>query len=344
MGAKQTKQTALKKAEPVQYNRDSYETMEQFTDALRTAGLEKCNLLVAIDFTKSNTWQGAKTFNGTSLHYLSDACSPGEAKSYVSASAPPPAYHSGTDANGEPDVEYTKQQLYAPVKRSGSFARTLSFDAQNIHTSKTLLSQMNPYQYVLSVAGTQLESFDEDGIIPTCIFGHARGKNDSYIRAISPNLPNHCYKINEVLEAYESAVRNIGLSGNTQFAPILEWATEIVQQTGEYHILLIIGDGCIEDMQETRAALKKASKVPLSVIFVGVGDGSNPTEKDKWSSMRDLDDNPSGDVDNWQSVYLANIKDSLDNSDHPDVDLAIQMFMEIPSQYRYFKTHSMIRN
>lgn len=298
--------------------KDSFETQEQFTNALRKAGLEKCNLLIAIDFTKSNEWQGKNSFDGKCLHSLP-----------LSNEQPPP-YSDGS---------------YQPIKRSESFARTLSFQPEHADKSKELLKSMNPYQYVLSVAGTQLESFDEDKIIPTCIFGYQKAdKSEPYAKIISVEEGKDCKGINQVLEAYENSVRNNGLSGGTLFAPIINWARNIVITTGEYHILVIIGDGCIDDFEETRKELQLASKHPLSVIFVGVGDGSDPDKRDKWETMRKLDDEPLGNVDNWQSVYLANIKESLDKSPHPDVDLAVQMFMEIPEQYKYFKSKGLIKN
>lgn len=50
---------------------DNYETVEQVTEALRGAGLESSNLIVGIDFTKSNEWTGRQSFNGRSLHTIS---------------------------------------------------------------------------------------------------------------------------------------------------------------------------------------------------------------------------------------------------------------------------------
>ncbi|KAJ0449484.1 hypothetical protein HanRHA438_Chr17g0840241 [Helianthus annuus] len=37
---------------------DDYETLEQVTEALVRTGLESSNLIVGIDFTKSNEWTG----------------------------------------------------------------------------------------------------------------------------------------------------------------------------------------------------------------------------------------------------------------------------------------------
>lgn len=160
--------------------RDSYETMKQFTEALKSAGLEKYNLLVAIDFTKSNTWQGDNTFDGKCLYFLTSRSGKpllptyGSAFSRVDQNTPstpggPPSYQSSYQTSYQTSGE--PENLYEPIKQSNSIARTLSFETKNIGNSRELLKTMNPYQYVLSIAGKQLETFDEDGWIPTCIFG-----------------------------------------------------------------------------------------------------------------------------------------------------------------------------
>ncbi|KAK9122877.1 hypothetical protein Sjap_012479 [Stephania japonica] len=46
--------------------------------ALCEAGLESSNLIVGIDFTKSNEWNGTRSFNGQCLHYLGDTPNPYE--------------------------------------------------------------------------------------------------------------------------------------------------------------------------------------------------------------------------------------------------------------------------
>ncbi|XP_064981479.1 E3 ubiquitin-protein ligase RGLG2-like isoform X1 [Musa acuminata AAA Group] len=47
---------------------DDYNSVEQVTEALSNAGLESSNLIVGIDFTKSNEWTGKVSFNRRSLH------------------------------------------------------------------------------------------------------------------------------------------------------------------------------------------------------------------------------------------------------------------------------------
>ena len=50
----------------------------------------------------------------------------------------------------------------------------------------------------------------------------------------------------------------------------------------QYFILLLLTDGTLSDMRETKLALIRASSLPMSVIIVGVG-GAN------FSAMRELD-------------------------------------------------------
>lgn len=62
------------------YNRigDDYHTLEQVTEALAQAGLESSNLIVGIDFTKSNEWTGKVSFNRRSLHDMEQTPNPYE--------------------------------------------------------------------------------------------------------------------------------------------------------------------------------------------------------------------------------------------------------------------------
>ncbi|KAB2635750.1 E3 ubiquitin-protein ligase RGLG2-like [Pyrus ussuriensis x Pyrus communis] len=56
----------------------SRQTLQQVTDALRKEGLESSNLIVRIDFTKSNEWTGKVSFRNRSLHAIGDEPNPYE--------------------------------------------------------------------------------------------------------------------------------------------------------------------------------------------------------------------------------------------------------------------------
>lgn len=57
---------------------DNYSTLDQVTAALRESGLESSNLIIGIDFTKSNEWTGKISFNNRSLHKIGDIPNPYE--------------------------------------------------------------------------------------------------------------------------------------------------------------------------------------------------------------------------------------------------------------------------
>jgi len=50
--------------------KDKYQTLDEVQEALRKSGLESSNLIIGIDYTKSNTWNGKRTFNNQSLHAI----------------------------------------------------------------------------------------------------------------------------------------------------------------------------------------------------------------------------------------------------------------------------------
>lgn len=49
---------------------DRFETVEQVQQGLREVGLESSNLIIGIDYTKSNLWNGKVSFGGKSLHHI----------------------------------------------------------------------------------------------------------------------------------------------------------------------------------------------------------------------------------------------------------------------------------
>ncbi|CAJ1081774.1 copine-3-like isoform X2 [Xyrichtys novacula] len=83
--------------------------------------------------------------------------------------------------------------------------------------------------------------------------------------------------IEGVVHAYQQCLPQVKLYGPTNFSPIINhvacFGRQAIQQetASQYFVLLIITDGVITDMDETRSAIVNASRLPMSIIIVGVG-------------------------------------------------------------------------
>ncbi|XP_002265556.2 E3 ubiquitin-protein ligase RGLG4 isoform X1 [Vitis vinifera] len=79
-GASHASSAASTASKPNKYSfiPDNFSTIEQVTNALRESGLESSNLIIGIDFTKSNEWTGKASFNNRSLHAIGDTPNPYE--------------------------------------------------------------------------------------------------------------------------------------------------------------------------------------------------------------------------------------------------------------------------
>ncbi|KAJ1422392.1 Zinc finger, RING-type [Sesbania bispinosa] len=267
---------------------DNYNSIDEVTEALARAGLESSNLIVGVDFTKSNEWTGKNSFRRQSLHHIG--------------------------------------------------------------------SGLNPYQQAISIIGKTLAAFDEDNLIPCFGFGDDGNKNYYDIMPASTHgqdvfsfYPDgrFCNGFEDVLSRYKEIAPHLRLAGPTSFAPIIEMAMTIVEQSGgQYHVLVIIADGqkmykmleldlrgktWLEKLpgeQKTVDAIVRASKFPLSIILVGVGDGP-------WDMMKEFDDNiPARAFDNFQFVNFTEIMSKSIPPSRKEAAFALAALMEIPSQYK----------
>ncbi|XP_022750527.1 E3 ubiquitin-protein ligase RGLG2-like isoform X1 [Durio zibethinus] len=250
---------------------DNYNSLDQVTEALANAGLESSNLIVGIDFTKSNEWTGKRSFNRKSLHHIGHG--------------------------------------------------------------------LNPYEQAISIIGKTLAAFDEDNLIPCFGFGDA-STHDQDVFSFYPD-ERFCNGFEEVLSRYREIVPHLRLAGPTSFAPIIEMAMTIVEQSGgQYHVLVIIADGQVTRSIDTQRgqlspqekktvdAIVQASKLPLSIILVGVGDGP-------WDMMKEFDDNiPARAFDNFQFVNFTEIMSKNTAPSRKETEFALAALMEMPSQYK----------
>eukprot|EP00698_Gefionella_okellyi_P006535 TRINITY_DN15865_c0_g1_i1.p1 TRINITY_DN15865_c0_g1~~TRINITY_DN15865_c0_g1_i1.p1 ORF type:complete len:280 (+),score=53.09 TRINITY_DN15865_c0_g1_i1:29-868(+) len=194
-----------------------------------------------------------------------------------------------------------------------------SFGGRCLHA---LGKQQNPYEQVIDMVGRTLEVFDDDKLIPCFGFGDVTTSD----RAVFPfnEEERPCYRFSEVLARYRELAPHVVLSGPTSFAPLIRKAIQIVRDTQQYHILVIIADGQVTNVTETEAAIVEASEYALSIVMVGVGDGP-------WDTMNEFDDGlPQRKFDNFQFV---NFHEVMSRPGACDAVFATNALMELPEQY-----------
>ncbi|EYU27634.1 hypothetical protein ABFS82_13G139100 [Erythranthe guttata] len=220
--------------------------------------------------------------------------------------------------------------------KSNENAGKKSFNGKCLHHISDVV---NPYEHAISIIGRTLSAFDEDNLIPCFGFGDVTTHDE----AVFSFYPDHrpCNGFDEVLSRYREIVPNVQLAGPSSFAPIIETAMEITDQSGgKYHILLVLVDGQVTRSADTKPgelstqerstfnAIVKASKYPLSIIFVGVGDGP-------WQMLKRMDDNiPGRAFDNIQFVNFTEIMSRNKPMAEKEAEFALAAVMEVPMQYK----------
>uniref|UniRef100_A0A8C0VIX7 Copine-5-like n=1 Tax=Cyanistes caeruleus TaxID=156563 RepID=A0A8C0VIX7_CYACU len=164
-----------------------------------------------------------------------------------------------------------------------NFTVAIDFTASNGNpsqpTSLHYLSpfQLNAYSLALRAVGDIIQDYDSDKMFPALGFG-AKVPPDGHVSHEFPlngDASNPaCCGIAGVLEAYQRSLRRVQLYGPTNFAPVVNHVARsaaMVLDGSQYFVLLIITDGVISDMAQTKEAIVNAAKLPMSIIIVGVG-------------------------------------------------------------------------
>ncbi|KAM6967971.1 copine-4 [Aplochiton taeniatus] len=207
--------------------------------------------------------------------------------------------------------------------------------------------QPNEYLKALVAVGEICQDYDSDKMFPALGFG-AQIPPDfkvSHDFAVNFNDENpECAGIQGVVEAYQSCLPKLQLYGPTNIAPIIQKVARSASQEThteeamQYFILLILTDGVITDMSDTREAIVQASHLPMSIIIVGVGNAD-------FSDMQMLDGDdgilrsPRGEPVLRDIVQFVPFKDFKHAS--PSA-LAKSVLAEVPSQVvEYYNSKGM---
>uniref|UniRef100_A0A8C1GW63 Copine VII n=1 Tax=Cyprinus carpio TaxID=7962 RepID=A0A8C1GW63_CYPCA len=166
------------------------------------------------------------------------------------------------------------------------FTVAIDFTASNGDPRNSCsLHYINPYQpneylKALIAVGEICQDYDSDKRFSALGFGARIPPNyevkDRFLYTLY-RFTCEKNKIQGVVEAYQNCLPKIQLYGPTNVAPIINRIAKLaagkepIKDASLYHILLILTDGVVTDMADTREAIVRASYQPMSIIIVGVG-------------------------------------------------------------------------
>uniref|UniRef100_A0A8C3AMB4 Copine-3 n=1 Tax=Cyclopterus lumpus TaxID=8103 RepID=A0A8C3AMB4_CYCLU len=203
----------------------------------------------------------------------------------------------------------------------------------------------NEYLTAIWAVGNIIQDYDSNKMFPVFGFGAQLPPSwqVSHEFPINFNPANpFCSGIEGVVQAYQQCIPRLKLWGPTNFSPIINhvacFARQALRQSvaSQYFVLLIITDGVITDMDQTRSAIVEASRLPMSIIIVGVG-GADFSEMEFLDSDDKLLRSPRGDVASRDIVQFVPFRDFQGNS----VALAQSVLAELPDQVAsFFNSHN----
>uniref|UniRef100_A0A8C6T5H5 C2 domain-containing protein n=1 Tax=Neogobius melanostomus TaxID=47308 RepID=A0A8C6T5H5_9GOBI len=143
----------------------------------------------------------------------------------------------------------------------------------------------------------------------------------------------YCAGIEGVLEAYYQSLKTV------RYAQLYKYASAVTDGS-QYFILLILSDGVITDMAQTKESIVNAASLPMSIIIVGVG----PAEFDEMIELdgdeeRISSQGRAAERDIVQFVPFRDYVDRRGNHILSMARLAKEVLAEIPDQFlSYMRT------
>lgn len=140
--------------------------------------------------------------------------------------------------------------------------------------------QWNDYEKAIFAVGSILAKYDADNKFP--VWGFGAKYNDKVRHCFQCGTDVEVEGVQGIMDAYRGVFRTpLRMSFPTKFTEVIRTAAGYAQHEQEgareegylsYTILLILTAGNVEDVQETKKHLIAASKEPLSVVILGIGD------------------------------------------------------------------------
>ena len=227
-------------------------------------------------------------------------------------------------------VDYLKAGIEIGLSVAIDFTNSNGYpnDPRSLHYIND--KKLNQYERAIYACGNVVAYYDYDQLFPCFGFGAKVNNRPRGLFNLNFESDPNVKFVQGIIEAYHNAIKVVTLYGPTYFSPIIRAMNKIIKNEHnilKYHILMILTDGKIDDIDKTIDELVEGSFLPLSVIIIGVG-------KYNFSSMKilDADENPLLDSKGVKAVRdLVQFVPFLKYESNPE-KLADEVLAEIPRQ------------
>ena len=228
-------------------------------------------------------------------------------------------------------IDYIK----AGVKIALSIGIDFTNSSGNVAAHSINNLRWNDYARAIQSCGKIVGHYDSDKLFPVYGFGaiinSSQNKTPSMCFNLNMTKDPNIKDINNVLKAYYDCIgyKKVTFSGPALFTPLIKEVVSRINKRDlfEYHILMILTNGEVNDLQQTIDALVEASKLPLSVIIVGIGNND-------FSNMKILDGDDIPLVSSTGQTRMRDLVQFVPFSkfENDEKKLSMEVLAEIPRQ------------
>ena len=142
-----------------------------------------------------------------------------------------------------------------------------------MHFVDSITGRPNNYEIALKQIGEIIQYYSTSKLFPGFGFGAKVPPNTivSHRFALNGKLEMpYCEGVEGLLYHYRQNITKVILYGPTNFSPIIEYTADIASKnttSNNYFVLLIITDGVICDLEQTKRSIIRSSSLPMSIII-----------------------------------------------------------------------------
>ena len=203
-----------------------------------------------------------------------------------------------------------------------------------------LEDKKNDYEIAIKSCADIIAFYDYDQLFPVYGFGGNPIGSEEVSHCFNINFnkddPN-IHEVDNIIKFYKESLTKVKLNGPTYFSYVIKKVIDNINhdlkykpKENHYYILMILTDGIINDMQKTIDYIVEGSKLPLSIVIIGVGDAD-------FENMEILDGDKNALVDSYGEARKRDIVqfvqfNKFKNYINKGTELSEEVLKEIPRQ------------